>query len=150
MRPRLLQRAGFASQCARQSPTHDANGLRCRPVQRPGDKAGTSSRPGDLDAGIVRTPERRSSLASTDSRTVAFRVVRALTVIVSGPVCRAPGAPDRVAVREAHARCSRASSRARPLMRHVQSGGTGLGERATGRRHERQCQRDEDHLGIVV
>ena len=38
-----------------------------------------------FDAGSVRTPERRSSLASTDSRTVAFSVVRALTVMTSGP-----------------------------------------------------------------
>ena len=42
-----------------------------------------------VDAGSVRTPDRRSSPASTDSRTVALSVVRALTVRTSGP--GAPG-----------------------------------------------------------
>jgi len=37
------------------------------------------------EAGIVLRPERRSSLASTDSRTVELSGVRVLTVIVSGP-----------------------------------------------------------------
>ena len=51
----------------------------------PGTKPGPVAVQVIVAAGIVRTPERRSSLANTDSRMVAFSGVRAFTVMLSGP-----------------------------------------------------------------
>ena len=139
------RRAGSDCPCGTR-PHPRANRLRCRSIQCAGDKARTGCRPGDRRGG--ERAHARAQVIARQHRQANGGIQRCSSLDRHDERSGGGGHLGHevgVAVGEGHPGARERQAR-ETVDGHGERGGPRLGEHTPSRRHDRHCQRDDDHM----